>query len=124
MGKNRILPYHPDLKERARELRKNATLAEKRLWHELRRRQLGYEFHRQVPIGYFIADFFCHELSLAIEADGASYESETAKENDARRQQKLETFDISFLRFTDDEILGNLDKVIARIQAWIAEFEA
>ncbi|NIX59063.1 MAG: DUF559 domain-containing protein, partial [candidate division Zixibacteria bacterium] len=64
MPRNIIIPYNPQLKDRARELRKNPTVAEKILWREIRRKQLGYEFHRQVPINQFIVDFYCHELFL------------------------------------------------------------
>jgi very-short-patch-repair endonuclease len=77
---------------------------------------LGYRFRRQQGIGPFIVDFFCHELKLAIEVDGASHEREEAKDYDNRRQANLETAGIRFLRFTDDEVLGNVEKVLIRIE--------
>ncbi len=61
MSRNIIIPYNPKLKERARELRNNPTRGEKVLWREIRRKQLGYEFHRQVPLDQFIIDFYCHD---------------------------------------------------------------
>jgi very-short-patch-repair endonuclease len=86
MPRNIIIPYNPQLKERARELRKNPTLAEKILWRELRKKQLGYEFHRQIPIDHFVVDFYCHELMLVIEVDGASHDSDDARAKDLDRQ--------------------------------------
>ena len=118
-NRNFIIPYNPQLKERARELRKNPTLAEKKLWRALRRRQLGYEFHRQVPIDQFIVDFYCHELLLVIEVDGSSHDSENVKARDIDRQSRIENLDISFLRFQDKDVLNNLDGVVGAIENWI-----
>jgi hypothetical protein len=65
-----IIRYNPKLKMRARQLRKRRTPSEALLLSKIRRKSLGYEFHRQVPIDEFIVDFYCHELKLAIEVDG------------------------------------------------------
>ena len=71
MARN-IIPYKPALKEIARGLRNHSTLGEVLLWKKLRNKQmLGYDFHRQKPLDQFIVDFYCHELNLAIEIDGA-----------------------------------------------------
>jgi len=119
MPRNPIVPYKPKLKAIARELRKNATYSEKLLWNAIRRKQLGYEFHRQVPIDEFIVDFYCHELMLAIEIDGISHESIEAKINDADRQRKIENYGVSFLRFDDELVKENPDKVVSAIENWI-----
>ena len=119
MHPNPIIPYNPKLKERARELRKNPTYAEKILWHAIRRKQLGVEFHRQIPIHQFIVDFYCHELKLAIEVDGVSHNEPGIKIHDAKRQSKLESLGVRFLRFEDDEILGNVETVVSKIKEWI-----
>lgn len=79
MSPNPIIPYKPELKELARELRKNPTYAEKILWQGIRRKQLGVEFHRQVPIDQFIVDFYCHEIKLAIEVNGISHNDPDVK---------------------------------------------
>ncbi|MCK6619637.1 MAG: DUF559 domain-containing protein [Calditrichaceae bacterium] len=121
MSRNPIIPYHPQLKERARELRNRSTLAEKILWWEIRKKQLGYEFHRQIPVDHFVVDFYCHELLLVIEVDGISHDSEEAKAKDSERQALLEGLGISFLRFRDEQILGNLDRVVEEIRKWIKE---
>ena len=89
----------------------------------LRKKQLGYEFHRQVPIDNFIVDFYCHELSLAIEADGPTHDLPETKKDDRIRQATLETQGVRFLRFKDEEILGNPEKVSKVIETWIKENE-
>ena len=121
MPRNTIIPYNAKLKQRARELRKNATYSEKILWQAIRRKQLGYEFHRQVPIDQFIVDFYCHELMLAIEVDGISHEADGAKERDIERQLRIENFGVTFLRFKDEAVKENADRVVAKIERWIRE---
>lgn len=119
MKRNIIIPYEAHLKERARELRKNATVAERLLWQEIRSKRLGVEFHRQVPIDRFIVDFYCHELMLAIEIDGITHNSDTAYQKDLERQTKIETFGVLFLRFFDHDVRENLQGVVMRIRNWI-----
>ncbi len=121
MPPNSIIPYNPKLKKLARELRKDPTYAEKILWHAIRRKQLGVEFHRQAPIDQFIVDFYCHELKLAIEVDGVSHNDPVVKLHDAKRQSKLESLGVRFLRFDDDTILGNVENVVSKIKEWIDE---
>src|SRR5699024_5241929 len=70
----KILPYNPKLVPLAKKLRKNSTLSEILLWQRLKRGQLlGYDFHRQKPIGNYIVDFYCPDILLAIEIDGNSH---------------------------------------------------
>ncbi len=119
MPRNPIIPYNRHLKAKARTLRKNPTFAEKILWQGLRRKQLGVEFHRQVPIDQFIVDFYCHELKLAIEVDGISHADPEVKVYDKNRQNILENLGVCFLRFEDDQIFGNVEMVIGEIRQWI-----
>ena len=121
MPPNPIIPYNPELKQKARELRKNPTFAEKILWMALRRKQLDFEFHRQVPINDFIVDFYCYELKLVIEVDGVSHNDPDVKNYDAKRQLKLESLGARFLRFEDDKVLGNVEKVVGKIKEWIEQ---
>jgi very-short-patch-repair endonuclease len=102
MTQNKIIPYNPKLKELARKLRKNSTLSEILLWKEIKKKALGYEFHRQVPIGEFIVDFFCHELLFAIEIDGSTHDFNY--DSDYDRQTVLEMNGIKVVRFLDSEI--------------------
>jgi very-short-patch-repair endonuclease len=120
MPRNPVIPYNSKLKDLARQLRKNPTHAEKLLWISLRRKQLGHEFHRQVPIDQFIVDFYCHELRLAIEIDGISHDSPDTQKYDVDRQKKLEDLGVRFLRFRDELVKENPDAVVKQIQVWIA----
>ena len=118
MKKKTRYPYNPALKEKARKLRNNSTLSEVLLWKQLRNKQMmGYDFDRQKPIDNYIIDFFCDELKLAIEIDGASHIDN--EEKDMQRQNKLEQYGIKFLRFSDFEIKKNIQTVLYTIMGWI-----
>ncbi|MEO1010758.1 MAG: DUF559 domain-containing protein [Bacteroidota bacterium] len=104
--RNKVISYNPKLKEYARQLRKNSTLAEVLLWKNIKRRALGVQFHRQVPLLDYIVDFYCHELRLAIEIDGDSHEYKYAY--DAKRQGLLEEQGVVFVRFSDAEVKNNM----------------
>ena len=120
--RRKILPYNPKLKSIAKNLRKNMTLSEVLLWQRLKQGQLlGYDFDRQRPIDNYIVDFFCKDLMLAIEIDGSSHHSEMAFAQDIRRQKRLETLGIRFLRFKDEEVKKDLDRVVEQIYHWITE---
>lgn len=72
--KRSIIPYNPNLKVLAKQLRQNMTFSEVKFWNELKNGQLmGYDFDRQRPIGNYIVDFFCKDLQLAIEVDGITH---------------------------------------------------
>ena len=107
MKRKRIIPYNPKLKERANHLRKNSTLSEVLLWKYLKRKKtLRYDFDRQKPIDNYIVDFFCNELTLAIGIDGCTHNEKS--EEDRRRQAKLESLGMRFLRFYDFEFVSTL----------------
>ena len=119
---DRIIPYHPKLKARARELRKNMTFGEQRLWQHLKGKQmLGYDFDRQRPIDQFIVDFYCKSLRLAIEVDGSSHDSEAAQKSDRERQLRLEGLGINVLRFQESEVLNQTPQVLEAIWCWITK---
>jgi adenine-specific DNA-methyltransferase len=100
--------------ERARELRKNATDAEQRLWRRLRDRQLlGLKFRRQHRIGPYIADFYCDECRLVIELDGGQHAD--AVTYDTRRTRYLEGTGLVVARFWNNDVLGNTEGVLTRI---------
>lgn len=119
MSKNEIIPYNPDLKELARDLRKNMTHAEVLLWQKVRRKSLGYQFHRQVPMLEYIIDFYCHELKLAIEVDGGLHDHPEVSVNDLERQKQIESYGVHFLRFDNKEIKRDIDSVFQVIENWI-----
>jgi very-short-patch-repair endonuclease len=64
-------------------------------------------------------DFYCHPLKLAIEVDGSVHQQEDVKENDAIRQKQLEEAGLSFLRFTNDQIILRLEGVIQQIESYL-----
>lgn len=72
----KIIPYNPKLLPLAKKLRANMTLSEVLLWNELKGKQLGFQFSRQIPIHNFIVDFYCKDLILALEIDGSSHHPE------------------------------------------------
>ena len=118
--KNRIIPYRKDLKEKARDLRKHSTLAEVLLWQEIKGKRIkGYQFHRQVPMLDYIVDFYCHELALAIEVDGDSHYHDDAPKKDATRQQRIESYGVTFLRFEDKDIKQNIGFVLDSLNDWV-----
>ena len=115
-----IIYYNPKLKERARQLRRNMTPSERKLWQHLKGKQMmGYDFDRQRPIDQFIVDFYCKALKLAIEIDGSVHDTAQAQTYDQERQSKLESPGIDFLRFRNQEIQHHIDKVLATRQTWI-----
>ncbi len=111
--KNRIVPYRKDLKEKARSLRKDSTLSEVLLWQEIRKKQLGVQFHRQVPVLDYIVDFYCHELMLAIEVNGNSHEWKISY--DKRRLERIETQGIKVIVFDDLDVKQNMKWVVNSI---------
>jgi len=112
-----IIPYRPELVQRARELRKNLTPAETLLWKYLKRKQInGFDFDRQKPIDRYIVDFYCKILKLAIEIDGQSHDFKI--EYDVKRQKRLESFGIKVIRFTEKEVPHDLDNVLTEIEYW------
>src|SRR5690242_15943608 len=85
------LPYNPKLVERAKELRKNMTPAEKKLWCEYLR-DFQFRVFRQRPINHFIVDFYCPTLQLVIEIDGDSHFTDEGKDYDIDRTNILEGY--------------------------------
>jgi very-short-patch-repair endonuclease len=118
MSRRKILPYNPELKSLAKDLRKNMTFSEVLLWNELKNKQMyGYDFDRQRPIGTFIVDFYCKELSLAIEIDGDTHLFRY--DYDDERQKELEKAGVNFLEFDDVEVKKDINNVLRVIKQWI-----
>ena len=101
---------------RARELRQQQTPAAQILWSCLRGRRLsGAKFRRQHNIGWFIADFYCHEAQLVIELDGAIHQSQV--ERDAEREAWMQANGLTVLRFANASILDDLPAVLTAIDS-------
>ena len=118
--KIQFVHYNSRLKEHARQLRNNSTLAEVLLWKELKRKQMmGYDFHRQKPIDQYIVDFYCPVLLLAIVIDGNSHMFK--EKRDKIRQQRLEELGETVLRFDDLDVKFRMEAVLNRIREWIQQ---
>lgn len=103
-----------DIFQKASVLRENMTIAEKLLWSRLNNKQLGVRFKRQHPIDIFIVDFYCHTYKLVVEVDG-EYHNEQL-DYDEGRTSELENLGITVIRFTNDEVMDDIDRVVGRIK--------
>ena len=111
---NRIRGTTREVEQAARLLRQKLTPAEAILWEALRERKLeGLKFRCQHPIGRFIVDFYCPSLKLIIEIDGEIHIQQ--QNHDQARTDQLQDFGYSVLRFTNDEVINDLPKVLNRI---------
>ncbi len=117
--------YNKSLRGRAREMRNRSTKAEIILWDNLlKNSQLrGYQFLRQRPVLFYIADFMCFELMLIIEVDGMIHELDEVAAKDARRQRDLEEVGFTVLRFSNWEVLERRDLVMGVLSEWILDWE-
>ena len=103
-----------EMHERAKELRREMTREEKVLWKHLRTNKLnGLHFRRQQIVHGYFADFYCHQHELIVEVDGGIHEMQ--KEYDADREAYLNALGFRIIRFTNDEINGNLKDVLQKI---------
>jgi very-short-patch-repair endonuclease len=100
--------------ERAKELRREMTTAEKLLWQEVRAKKLGVRFRRQQVIAGFIVDFYCHKAALVVEVDGDIHDLQ--QEEDARREKVLGELGLRMVRFRNDEVVSNISTVIGMIK--------
>ena len=108
------------LKPLARQMRMNPTAAENRMWQRIRRRQVrGAKFRRQSAIDRYIVDFCCPSLRLVIEIDGPIHEQ--TQEQDAIRQTILESLGFRVLRFTNCDVLNDIETVAAEIGHVVAD---
>ena len=103
-----------EMRERAKKLRREMTLAEKILWKEVRANRLGgLHFRRQQIIHDYFADFYCHQYELIVELDGGIHVLQ--KEYDAEREAYLTALGFRIIRFRNEEITENLKNVLQKI---------
>ena len=107
----------------AETLRKNMTIAEKIIWERLCKNQLKVRIRRQHPVWKYIADFYCHELKLIIEIDGEIHLKKENKEYDIGRENTLNEFGIEIIRFTNDQVINEIEYVINTITKKITELK-
>ena len=124
MPSKNIIPGQRVAKEklqRAKELRQDMTPAEKILWQELRGNKLGVHFRRQQVIAGFIVDFYCHRADLVIELDGGVHEGSEQKASDIERDKVLGEMGLRVFRFKNEDVIGNLQRVLEKIRELISE---
>ena len=110
------------LTERARELRRGSTAAERKIWYWLRHRYLGgHKFRRQHPIDSYILDFYCPELKLCIEVDGQSHDTEATVLYDTKRTVGLATHGVTVVRLRNEHIGEQPDGAWSLIVAAVDE---
>jgi very-short-patch-repair endonuclease len=112
-------------KEKRRRLRKKTSGSEKIVWTYLRRKQiLGERFLRQFSIDFYVLDFYCPRLRLAVEIDGNShFTNQDAIDYDKERQDFIENLEIEFLRFRNEEVNQSNDFVISVITDKVKELQ-
>ena len=108
--------------EKARRLRRDSTLVERRLWYRLRNGQIdGHRFRRQHPVGPYVLDFYCPRLRLAIELDGGQHNFSGESERDRRREFWLAARGITVLRFWNSDVIANMAGVLEKISILASE---
>lgn len=101
----------------ARNLRKNSTIQERRLWNLLKNRQFhNLKFKRQQPIGDYIVDFICKEAKIIIEIDGGQHNEPENIEYNKTRTEYLNTLGYKVIRFWNNEIYENIEGVVLRLR--------
>lgn len=109
-------------KEQRRQLRRDMTKAEELFWMKVRRKQVsGVRFKRQYGIGPYILDFYVPKKNLAIEIDGGIHEIETVKQKDTNKEAFLNKNGIQVIRFTNETVLNELDRIIKEIEILMNE---
>ena len=121
---DKLFPHDdPHLMHNGRNLRKNMTPAEQRLWKHLRGKRLGgYRFRRQQPLGQYILDFVCVDAKLVIEIDGGQHAEQTAY--DETRTRYLQNLGFTVIRFCNNEVLQQTDAVLTAILHKLEELKA
>ena len=109
------------LKEFAQINKRFPTDAEILLWEHIRAKQLAVKFNRQHIIGDYIVDFVCIEKKLVIEVDGGYHSEYEQIEKDEFRTERLNTMGFSVIRFSNEEVLGDMFGVINKIKSKLNE---
>ena len=124
--KSNLHHYNPQLQPVANKLRKEMTKAEACLWkYALRAGMMkGYSFKRQRPVLKYIADFMCQDLMLIIEVDGLTHTWQETIVKDEKREEELRKTGFTVLRFSDYDVLNDMENVKRILYNWIEDFEA
>ena len=117
------MPEHNrSLKHIARQLRKEMTDAEQRLWSRIRRKQIhGVQFYRQRPVGPYIVDFYAPKVLLVLEVDGSQHLEATHRKQDREREEFFKKRGLHVLRFDNLQVLGKTDDVVEEIWRMVGD---
>jgi len=115
VGSGWHLPYNPNLKDRAKELKRNMTDTEKKLWYGYLK-DCDRRFSCQHPIDNYIVDFYSASIKLIIELDGGQHYTEEGKTYDGERDAVLESYGLTVMRFTNTEVMEHFSAVCQDIQ--------
>lgn len=107
--------YNTNLKPNARQLRKNMTRHEKKLWYDFLRNR-PEKWYKQRVISQYIVDFYCSAANLIIEIDGSQHYTSDGMEYDEIRTEILEKYDLEVIRFSNIEIDRNFENVCLKIE--------
>ncbi len=111
-----MLVCSKNVQAHARALRQNQTLAENWLWKMVRAHRFsGFKFRRQVPIGPYIVDFYCHQKRLVIELDGGQHNLTNSREYDRQRTTFLCQNGMRVIRFWNNDVLKQKEAVLQQI---------
>ena len=106
------------------ELRQRSTDAESLLWDGLRnRRMAGFKFRRQHQVGRYVTDFYCHEAKLVIECDGIIHAEVESWHHDQNREANMSSLGLRTLRFTNEEVLNDTERVLSAISDYLRAAE-
>ena len=117
-----MLQYSPNLKGKARQLRKNLTDSESALWSHLRSKQImGIQFYRQKPVGNYIVDFYAPKANLVVELDGSKHLQADNLRRDKNRDKYLIGLGLKVLRFNSNEVLKATGAIVEVIYRTVTE---
>ena len=119
-GRNRIF-NREQTKTLRIQLRQHATVPEQYFWQAVKGKQLGFKFRRQHGIGPYIVDFYCPERKLVIELDGYSHFSVEGRQYDAQRDTYIQGLGIRVLRFSNMDVMHNLEGVLQIVLSVLTE---
>jgi cyclase len=120
MKKNLFLGANSGVFANAKALRYNMTPAENMLWSYLNLKVNNVKFRRQHPLGNYIADFYCHQHKLVVEVDGSIHLLPEVIKNDIEKQTFFEEQGLRVIRFTNDQVFKDLEKVLETINSHIS----
>jgi very-short-patch-repair endonuclease len=108
--------HNPKQKEFRRKLRQADIACEKIMWYKLRNSQQGYKFRRQVSIGNYIVDFYCPQLKLVVEIDGATHATSDEIRYDLERDDYLKSLGLTVKRYLNVDVKNNLSDLMHDLQ--------